>query len=123
MTQVLLVDDDVELGEMLTEYLEREGFEATAVPDAVAARRLDTRIGPRMGRRRDEIADLGRDFDRMTGQLQILVGSQRLLLHDVSHEPRSHLARLQAVWPGSNRRSWRLRWTASSANPAVWMNW
>ncbi|MEY6430832.1 response regulator transcription factor [Thioalkalicoccus limnaeus] len=33
MTRVLLVDDDLELGEMLTEYLEREGFEATAVPD------------------------------------------------------------------------------------------
>jgi hypothetical protein len=26
MIRVLLVDDDVELGEMLTEYLEREGF-------------------------------------------------------------------------------------------------
>lgn len=33
MTPVLLVDDDIELGEMLTEYLEREGFGATAVPD------------------------------------------------------------------------------------------
>ena len=33
MTQVLLVDDDIELGEMLTEYLEREGFGATAVSD------------------------------------------------------------------------------------------
>ena len=65
--------------------------------DAVAAGKLDTRIGPRMGRRRDEIADLGRDFDRMTGQLQILLGSQRRLLHDVSHELRSPLARLQAA--------------------------
>jgi two-component system OmpR family sensor kinase len=65
--------------------------------DAVAAGKLDTRIGPRMGRRRDEIADLGRDFDRMAGQLQILVGSQRRLLHDVSHELRSPLARLQAA--------------------------
>ena len=33
MTRVLLVDDDIELGEMLTEYLEREGFGAMAVPD------------------------------------------------------------------------------------------
>ena len=33
MTRVLLVDDDIELGEMLTEYLEREGFGATAVSD------------------------------------------------------------------------------------------
>ncbi|KAB2930436.1 MAG: HAMP domain-containing protein [Candidatus Contendobacter sp.] len=65
--------------------------------DAVAAGKLDTRIGPRMGRRRDEIADLGRDFDRMAHQLQILLGSQRRLLHDVSHELRSPLARLQAA--------------------------
>lgn len=65
--------------------------------DAAAVGKLDTRIGPRMGRRRDEIADLGRDFDRMAQQLQILVGSQRRLLHDVSHELRSPLARLQAA--------------------------
>lgn len=65
--------------------------------DAAAAGKLDTRIGPRMGRRRDEIADLGRDFDRMAGQLQILLGSQQRLLHDVSHELRSPLARLQAA--------------------------
>lgn len=65
--------------------------------DAVAAGKLDTRIGSRMGRRRDEIADLGRDFDRMAGQLQILLGSQQRLLHDVSHELRSPLARLQAA--------------------------
>ncbi|WP_295453351.1 response regulator transcription factor [uncultured Thiodictyon sp.] len=33
MTQVLLVDDDLELGEMLKEYLDREGLTATAVQD------------------------------------------------------------------------------------------
>jgi DNA-binding response OmpR family regulator len=33
MTRVLLVDDDVELSAMLGEYLAREGFEVTAVPD------------------------------------------------------------------------------------------
>lgn len=65
--------------------------------DAVAGGRLETRVAPRMGSRRDEIADLGRDFDRMAGQLQNLVASQRRLLHDVSHELRSPLARLQAA--------------------------
>jgi len=34
MTRVLQIDDDVELGEMLCEYLEQEGFEAKAVHDA-----------------------------------------------------------------------------------------
>jgi two-component system, OmpR family, sensor kinase len=50
-----------------------------------------------MGRLRDEIADLGRDFDQMAQQLQSLVGAQRRLLHDASHELRSPLARLQAA--------------------------
>jgi len=65
--------------------------------DATAAGRLETRVSPLMGSRRDEIADLGRDFDRMAQQLQNLVSSQRRLLHDVSHELRSPLARLQAA--------------------------
>jgi two-component system OmpR family sensor kinase len=65
--------------------------------DAAAAGRLETRVGPLMGKRRDEIADLGRDFDRMAQQLQNLVSAQRRLLHDVSHELRSPLARLQAA--------------------------
>lgn len=33
MTKVLLIDDDVELADMLKEYLEAEGFEAEAVHD------------------------------------------------------------------------------------------
>jgi len=33
MTRVLLVDDDVELADMLREYLQQEGFETTAVHD------------------------------------------------------------------------------------------
>jgi two-component system, OmpR family, sensor kinase len=63
----------------------------------LAAGRLDTRVGPRIGGRRDEIADLGRDFDHMAGQLQSLVNAQQRLLHDVSHELRSPLARLQVA--------------------------
>ena len=64
---------------------------------AVAEGKLDTRVEPLMGGRRDEIADLGRDFDRMAQQLQQLMAAQRRLLHDVSHELRSPLARLQAA--------------------------
>ena len=64
---------------------------------AAASGRLETRVGPRIGARRDEIADLGRDFDRMAARLQALVSAQRRLLHDVSHELRSPLARLEAA--------------------------
>ncbi len=69
----------------------RRGF------DAVAYGGLDVRVAPGMGGRRDELADLGRDFDRMTERLQSLMGAQKRLLHDVSHEMRSPLARLQAA--------------------------
>jgi two-component system, OmpR family, sensor kinase len=64
---------------------------------AIAEGKLDTRVQPLMGGRRDEIADLGRDFDQMAQKLYQLIESQRRLLHDVSHELRSPLARLQAA--------------------------
>ena len=64
---------------------------------ALAEGRLDTRVAPLMGRRADELADLGHDFDQMARRLQQLIASQRRLLHDVSHELRSPLARLQAA--------------------------
>ena len=44
--------------------------------------------------RRDEVADLGRDFDKMAARLETLVESQRQLLGDISHELRSPLSRL-----------------------------
>jgi signal transduction histidine kinase len=65
--------------------------------EAVAAGKLETRIGPAMGTRRDELADLGGEFDHMAERLQGLIEGQRRLLHDVSHELRSPLARLQAA--------------------------
>lgn len=63
----------------------------------VAAGWLETRIGDSMGRRRDELADLGSEFDRMADRLQALIEAQQRLLHDVSHELRSPLARVQAA--------------------------
>jgi len=52
---------------------------------------------PEPGRGRDEITMLGRDFNTMAGRLESLVGSRIRLLHDVSHELRSPLARLQVA--------------------------
>jgi signal transduction histidine kinase len=69
----------------------RQGFEAAANGD------LAVRVAPGMGTRRDELADLGRDFDGMTERLQTVIEGQKRLLHDVSHEMRSPLARLQAA--------------------------
>ncbi len=56
---------------------------------------LSVRVAPVIGSRRDEVADLGRGFDQMVERLDALLQAQRRLLHDVSHELRSPLARLQ----------------------------
>jgi two-component system OmpR family sensor kinase len=64
--------------------------------DGVAGGNLSLRVMPLIGAREDELADLGRDFDRMAERLQAAMDGQRRLLHDVSHEIRSPLARLQA---------------------------
>lgn len=77
----------------------RGGFTAVALGD------LDIRLQARMGGRRDEIADLGRDFDHMVSRLQAVLAAQRQLLHDVSHELRSPLVRLQRRVLGLARQS------------------
>ena len=77
----------------------------------------------RLAARRDEFGVLAADFNRMGARLQSLIGSQRQLLRDVSHELRSPLARLrialalaeraeaeqrQALWPRLTRECDRL---------------
>ena len=82
---------------LLAWYLSRPLRHLREAFAALAAGQFDTRVGLRMRGRRDEIADLGRDFDHMAEHLQSLIGSQRRLLHIVSHELRSPLARLHAA--------------------------
>lgn len=65
--------------------------------EAVAAGNFDVNLNSVMGKRRDDLSDLGRDFDRMADQLRALMEGQRRLLHDISHELRSPLARLQVA--------------------------
>ena len=69
----------------------RSAFEAASAGD------LAPRFAAQKRVRDDELDDLGRDFDRMGAQLRALMDGQRRLLHDVSHELRSPLARLQAA--------------------------
>ena len=58
---------------------------------------LKTRVGPDSGGRRDELADLGRDFDLMAERIESLMSAQGRLLRDISHELRSPLARLNVA--------------------------
>lgn len=70
----------------------RSAFESAAAGD-LAPKFPDKKMA--MGG--DELAELGHDFDRMSARLRALMDGQRRLLHDVSHELRSPLARLQAA--------------------------
>ena len=66
---------------------------------------LSTRVGPTLGRRRDELASLAADFDVMAEKIESLVDSQRRLLGDISHELRSPLARLNVALELARQRS------------------
>jgi two-component system, OmpR family, sensor histidine kinase CpxA len=61
---------------------------------ALAEGDLDVRVSPELAKRRDELAELGREFDHMAEQIAALISSQKRLLADISHELRSPLARL-----------------------------
>jgi two-component system, OmpR family, sensor histidine kinase CpxA len=63
----------------------------------LAAGDLSARAGAPLGRRRDELAQLMRDFDRMAEKIETLMETQSRLLKDVSHELRSPLARLSVA--------------------------
>jgi len=63
----------------------------------LAKGKLNYKVADKIGRRRDEIADLSIDFDHMAERLQTLLNSQKQLLNDTSHELRSPLARLQVA--------------------------
>ncbi|AKE13002.1 ATP-binding protein [Serratia liquefaciens] len=67
----------------------RDGFDRVAQGD------LSVRLFPAMRRRHDELSEVARDFDSMAERLELLVSAREQLLHDVSHELRSPLARLQ----------------------------
>ncbi|WP_028886570.1 sensor histidine kinase [Teredinibacter turnerae] len=63
----------------------------------VAGGNLDARPDKKLLQRGDEIGELARDLDHMIHQVAASINGQRQLLHDVSHELRAPLARLQAA--------------------------
>lgn len=81
----------------LARYLIRPVVHLRDGLSALAHGRFDTRIGDRMAGRRDEVTALAHDFDATAARLEELQGAQQRLFHDVSHELRSPLSRLQAA--------------------------
>lgn len=66
-----------------------EGFSRVSSGD------LGVRLYPRMRGRHDELSVVAKDFDAMVERLSVLIKAREELLHDISHELRSPLARLQ----------------------------
>lgn len=76
-------------------YLSRPIRHLRKVSTRLAEGDLDARVTPFIGTRNDELSDLGKDFDFMAARVQSLINAQRQLLHDVSHELRSPVARMR----------------------------
>jgi signal transduction histidine kinase len=64
---------------------------------ALAEGDLSVRVAHSIGRRRDELGMLGRDFDSMAEKLQSAVEQQSELSRNISHELRSPLARMRVA--------------------------
>lgn len=65
--------------------------------EKLAEQQWRTQLGAEVTSRHDEFGALGRSFNQMAQNVYLAMLSQRRLLHDVSHELRSPLARLQIV--------------------------
>src|SRR3989442_443077 len=66
---------------------------------------LAARVSPKLVKRRDGIAQLGRDFNLMAERLQLMVAAQHRLLGDISHELRSPLARMSVALELARKRA------------------
>ena len=79
---------------VISRYLTKPLYKLGSAAANIAEGRLETRVDPSLRNRRDEIADLARNFDRMAERIEALITGQRRLLGDISHELRSPLSRL-----------------------------
>jgi signal transduction histidine kinase len=81
----------------LARYITAPVTELRSAARELASGNLSSRVGAAALRRKDEIADLGRDFNLMAERIESLMSSQRRLIQSVSHELRSPLARLNVA--------------------------
>jgi two-component system sensor histidine kinase CpxA len=80
---------------LLAHSLARPIVQLREAAQELAIGNLGARAGGDVGKRKDEIGELGRDFDRMAGTIEGLVSSQKQLLRDISHDLRSPLQRIR----------------------------
>ena len=81
----------------LARYLSSPIQKIRRATQKLAEGELQTRVGDKVGNRRDELAVLAQDFDVMAERIESLITSQQRLSRDVSHELRSPLARMNVA--------------------------
>ena len=81
----------------LARHVTRPITQLRATVNELSSGDLAARSDSNVTKRADELGDLGRDFNAMAARLETLVGAQKRLVADVSHELRSPLARLNVA--------------------------
>ena len=89
----------------LARYVTKPLLGLRATTNQLAGGNLGARVANKLTKRRDEIGELGRDFNGMAERLETMVKAQQRLLGDISHELRSPLARLGVALGLARQRS------------------
>ena len=89
----------------LARYLTTPLQKLRSTTNELAEGKLGARVATNLANRRDEIGQLGRDFNGMAERLESMVMAQQRLLGDISHELRSPLARLGVALGLARQRS------------------
>ncbi|HEV2835219.1 MAG TPA: HAMP domain-containing protein, partial [Pyrinomonadaceae bacterium] len=89
----------------LSRYLTTPLLKLRGTTNELAEGNLGARVADKLTKRRDEVGQLGRDFNVMAERLESMVKAQQRLLGDISHELRSPLARLGVALGLARQRS------------------
>jgi len=89
----------------LARYLTKPILNLRVTTNELAEGNLGARVATNLTKRRDEIGQLGRDFNGMAERLESMVKAHQRLLGDISHELRSPLARLGVALGLARQRS------------------
>ena len=94
---LLLLGASILFSWLLARYISAPVQQLKQALAGLANNKWQTQLGTSLTSRRDEFGSLGKNFNLMAGQAAEAIASQRRLLHDVSHELRSPLARIQIL--------------------------
>jgi two-component system OmpR family sensor kinase len=90
---------------LLAQAMTRPVRKLRAATVSLADGKLDIRVASSLGKRRDELGLLAKDFDVMADKLQRAANQQTELSRNISHELRSPLARMRVALELARRQS------------------